>query len=37
MIKWVYEILVPKNNGGLSCYLIIVIPKNKGIVSRFIN
>lgn len=29
-----YEILAPKNNGDLPHYLIVAVPKKKGIISR---
>ena len=34
MIKQVYKILVSEDNGDLPRYLIVVVPKKKGILNR---
>lgn len=34
MIEQPYEIVAPEDNMGLSSCLIIVVPKQKGIVTR---
>lgn len=32
--KWVYGILAPEDNGSLSRRLMVVVPKQKDIISR---
>lgn len=34
MMKQIYKISAPKDNGGLPRRLVIVVPKKKGIISK---
>lgn len=34
MMEWKCEIPISKNNGGLSHYLVVAVPKQKSIVGR---